>query len=83
MATLSKYDDYNFPLATSSPGHYGNLSTDQEAALHDLRTHLEEAKFTERLDTLSLVLLTFSLLDHLFNSHGPVTLLEEEGFLCE
>ena len=83
MATLSKYDDYDFPLTTSAPGHYGNLSTDQEAALHDLRTHLEEAKFTERLDTLSLVLFDLLPLCILSDVHGLVAFLEEEGFLCE
>ena len=52
-----KYDDYDFPTvsATNQPGHAGHLTKEQEAHVHQLRTMLEQAGYSERLDTLTLV----------------------------
>ncbi|KAI9872474.1 MAG: cytosolic factor, phosphatidylinositol/phosphatidylcholine transfer protein [Pleopsidium flavum] len=52
-----KYDDYDYP--TTSPnrqsGHPGHTTPEQDAQVHQLRTQLEQAGYTERLDTLSLL----------------------------
>jgi len=52
-----KYDDYDFP--TTSPnkqsGHPGHTTPEQDAQVFQLRTKLEQAGYTERLDTLSLL----------------------------
>jgi len=53
--SVSQYDDYDFPLNSEESGCYGNLSTDQETALVELRSHLIKANYTQRLDTLSLL----------------------------
>ena len=53
-----KYDDYDYP--TTSPtvqsGHPGHTTPEQDAQVHQLRMQLESAGYTERLDTLSMVL---------------------------
>lgn len=53
----SKYDDYDYP--TTSPevktGHPGHTSPEQDAQVFQLRTQLEQANYTERLDTLCMV----------------------------
>lgn len=52
-----KYDDYDYP--TTSPnvqsGHPGHTTPEQDAKVYQLRTELERAGYSERLDTLSLV----------------------------
>ena len=52
-----KYDDYDYP--TTSPtvqnGHPGHTTPQQDAQVHQLRTQLEQAGYSERLDTLSMV----------------------------
>ena len=57
MTLDPKYDDYDYP--TTSPtvqsGHPGHTTPEQDAQVHQLRTQLEQAGYTERLDTLSLV----------------------------
>lgn len=57
IKTDSKYDDYDYP--TKSPevksGHPGHTTPEQDAQVFQLRTQLEQAGYTERLDTLSLV----------------------------
>lgn len=53
----SKYDDFDFP--TTSPeaksGHPGHTTPEQDAQVYQLRTQLEQAGYTERLDTLTMV----------------------------
>ena len=53
----SKYDDYDYP--TTSPeiksGHPGHTNPEQDAQVFQLRTQLENAGYSERLDTLSMV----------------------------
>lgn len=53
----SKYDDYDYP--TTAPevksGHPGHTTPEQDAQVFQLRTQLEQAGYTERLDTLSMV----------------------------
>lgn len=57
LKTDSKYDDYDFP--TTSPnaqsGHPGHTTPEQDAQVFQLRTQLEQAGYSERLDTLSMV----------------------------
>lgn len=55
-----KYDNFDFPTtsATNQPGHPGHLTGEQEAQVNQLRMMLEQAGYTERLDTLTLVLLS-------------------------
>lgn len=52
-----KYDHYDYP--TTAPvaqnGHPGFLTTEQQAAVHQIRLMLEAEGFTKRLDTLTLV----------------------------
>jgi hypothetical protein len=52
-----KYDHYDYP--TTSPnkqsGHPGHTTPEQDAQVFQLRTLLEQAGYTERLDTLTLV----------------------------
>jgi hypothetical protein len=52
-----KYDHYDFP--TTSPnkhsGHPGHTTPEQDAQVFQLRMMLEQAGYTERLDTLTLV----------------------------
>ncbi|MCJ1424633.1 cytosolic factor, phosphatidylinositol/phosphatidylcholine transfer protein [Sticta canariensis] len=53
----SKYDDFDYP--TTSPevksGHPGHTSPEQDAQVFQLRTQLEQANYTERLDTLCML----------------------------
>ena len=53
----SKYDDYDFPTTTPEvkSGHPGHTTPEQDAQVFQLLTQLEQAGYTERLDTLSLV----------------------------
>lgn len=57
LKTDPKYDDYDYP--TMSPGagsgHPGHTTPEQDAQLVVLRSQLEQAGYTERLDTLSMV----------------------------
>ena len=54
----SKYDDFDYP--TTSPevktGHPGHTTPEQDAQVFQLRTQLEQLNYTERLDTLCLVI---------------------------
>lgn len=54
-----KYDDYDYPTIspTNLPGHPGHVSPQQEAQVHQLRMKLEQDGYTERLDTITLVLI--------------------------
>lgn len=56
-----KYDNYDFP--TTSPnkqsGHPGHTTPEQDAQVFQLRMMLEQAGYTERLDTLTLVCMHF------------------------
>lgn len=53
----SKYDDYDFPTTTpeQKSGHPGHTTPEQDAQVFQLLTQLEQAGYSERLDTLSLV----------------------------
>lgn len=57
LKTDSQYDDYDYP--TTSPnvqsGHPGHTTPEQDAQVHQLRMQLEQAGYSERLDTLSMV----------------------------
>ena len=63
----SKYDDYEYP--TTSPnvqsGHPGHTTPQQDAQIFQLRTQLEQAGYTERLDTLCMV--SFMILVSMLN----------------
>lgn len=52
-----KYDDYDYP--TTSPetqsGHPGHTTKEQDAQVHQLRGMLEQAGYSDRLDTLTLL----------------------------
>jgi hypothetical protein len=52
-----KYDDYDFPTVSpiQQSGHPGHTDAAQDAQVFQLRTKLEQAGYTERLDTLTLV----------------------------
>ena len=58
MALDPKYDHYDYP--TTAPmkqsGHPGHLTPEQEAQVYQLRMMLEQRGYTERLDTLTLVM---------------------------
>ena len=53
----SKYDDYDYPTINpgAGSGHPGHTTPEQDAQVYQLRTQLEQAGYTERLDTLSMV----------------------------
>ncbi|CAO1602869.1 cytosolic factor, phosphatidylinositol/phosphatidylcholine transfer protein [Xanthoria calcicola] len=57
LKTESKYDDYDYP--TTSPtvqsGHPGHTTPEQDAQVYQLRTQLEQAGYSERLDTLCML----------------------------
>lgn len=57
MAAPSKYDDYDFPTTAPEPqsGHPGHTTPEQNAAVDQLRSELEQLGYTERLDTLTLL----------------------------
>jgi hypothetical protein len=52
-----KYDDYDFPTVSPTvlSGHPGHTTPEQDAQVFQLRTKLEQAGYTDRLDTLTLV----------------------------
>lgn len=52
-----KYDDYDFPTTSPTPqsGHPGHTTPEQNAAVHQLRMMLEQAGYTQNLDTLTMV----------------------------
>lgn len=52
-----KYDDYDYPTTSPSvqSGHPGHTTPEQDAHVFQLRTQLEQAGYSERLDTLSMV----------------------------
>lgn len=76
----SKYDDYDYP--TTAPevksGHPGHTTPEQDAQVFQLRTQLEQAGYTERLDTLSMVY-TLILLQDFFFSSFILLFLENTG----
>ncbi|KAI4260531.1 MAG: hypothetical protein LQ352_000227 [Teloschistes flavicans] len=53
----SKYDDFDYP--TTSPtvqsGHPGHTTPEQDAQVYQLRTQLEQAGYSQRLDTLNML----------------------------
>lgn len=58
MAPISPYDHYDYPIVNpeARQGHFGNLTSAQQAKLEDLRSALVADKFdAKRLDTLTLV----------------------------
>jgi hypothetical protein len=62
-----KYDNYDFPVVApvAQKGHSGHTTDMENAQIFQLRTMLEAAGFTERLDTLTLVC-TCLLVCHVF-----------------
>ncbi|EME39990.1 hypothetical protein DOTSEDRAFT_74749 [Dothistroma septosporum NZE10] len=52
-----KYDHYDFPTTapTSQAGHPGHTTKEQDAAVFQLRTMLEQAGYKKNLDTLTLL----------------------------
>ncbi|ERF73069.1 Sec14 cytosolic factor [Endocarpon pusillum Z07020] len=52
-----KYDDYDFPTTApeTQSGHPGHTTREQDAQVYQLRQMLEQAGYTERLDTLTLL----------------------------
>jgi hypothetical protein len=52
-----KFDNYDFPTvaAIAKKGHSGHTTDMENAQIFQLRTMLEGAGYTERLDTLTLV----------------------------
>jgi len=52
-----KYDHYDFPVTApeTQSGHPGHTTKEQDAAVHQLRTMLEQEGYTERLDTLCML----------------------------
>lgn len=57
LKTDPKYDHYDFPTIapTAQSGHPGHTTEQQDAQVSQLRMMLEQAGYTERLDTLTLV----------------------------
>ncbi|KAL8932136.1 MAG: hypothetical protein Q9216_006951 [Gyalolechia sp. 2 TL-2023] len=57
LKTDSKYDDYDYPTTSPNPqsGHPGHTTPAQDAQVFQLRTQLEQAGYSERLDTLSML----------------------------
>jgi hypothetical protein len=52
-----KYDHYDYPTTApeTKPGHPGNTTKEQDAAVFQLRTMLEQAGHKDRLDTLTML----------------------------
>ena len=52
-----KYDHYDFPTTApeTKSGHPGHTTKEQDAAVHQLRMHLEQDGITKNLDTLTLL----------------------------
>ncbi|KAK5075192.1 cytosolic factor, phosphatidylinositol/phosphatidylcholine transfer protein [Lithohypha guttulata] len=57
MALDPKYDDYDYPTTApeTQSGHPGHTTKEQDAQVHQLRAMLEQAGYSERLDTLTLL----------------------------
>jgi len=57
LKTDPKYDHYDFPTTSPSAqtGHPGYTTPEQDAQVHQLRAMLEQAGYTERLDTLTML----------------------------
>ena len=52
-----KYDHYDYPTISpfAQSGHPGHTTKEQDAQVFQLRSQLEQAGYSERLDTLSMV----------------------------
>jgi len=52
-----KYDHYTYPTTSpdNRPGHPGHTTKEQDATVHQFRMLLEQAGYTQRLDTLTLL----------------------------
>ena len=52
-----KYDHYDFPTTAPEPrpGHPGHTTKEQDAAVFQLRSILEQEGYTKRLDTLCML----------------------------
>ncbi len=52
-----KYDDYDYPVTApeTQSGHPGHTTKEQNAQVHQLRAMLEQAGYSDRLDTLTLL----------------------------
>lgn len=52
-----KYDHYDFPTTApeSKSGHPGHTTKEQDAAVYQLRTMLEQEGYKDRLDTLTML----------------------------
>ena len=52
-----KYDNYDYPTIGPVPqsGHPGHLTKEQDAQVFQLRSQLEQAGYTERLDIHTMV----------------------------
>ncbi|KJX97767.1 sec14 cytosolic factor like protein [Zymoseptoria brevis] len=57
LETDPKYDDYDFPTTAPTPqsGHPGHTTKEQDAAVFQLRSILEQEGYSKRLDTLTLL----------------------------
>ncbi|KAK4552759.1 cytosolic factor, phosphatidylinositol/phosphatidylcholine transfer protein [Recurvomyces mirabilis] len=57
MELDTKYDHYDYPTTApeTKPGHPGHTTKEQDAAVHQLRTMLEQDGVRERLDTLTML----------------------------
>jgi hypothetical protein len=57
MELNPKYDHYEFPTTApeNKPGHPGHTTKEQDAQVEQLRSLLEQAGYTKRLDTLTLL----------------------------
>jgi hypothetical protein len=60
MKLDEKYDHYDYPTTSPTPqsGHPGHTTPEQDAQVYQLRGQLEQAGYTERLDTLTMVCFT-------------------------
>ena len=54
---IKNYDNYTYPVSNpeTGSGHPGHTTPEEEAKVLQLRKELEEAGYTERLDTHSMV----------------------------
>jgi hypothetical protein len=52
-----KYDHYDYPTTSPDPrpGHPGHTTKEQDAAVFQLRTMLEQEGYKDRLDTLTML----------------------------
>ena len=77
----TKYDDYDYP--TTSPnvqsGHPGHTTPEHDAQVFQLRTQLEQARYSERLDTLCMV----SLVNVLSRPNACLTLCSSDSYAHE